>query len=66
MLGEVFIMAKESIKIELDEDDVKKLVAEKYNLDVNSTSISITHFNGDAREASYTSIIVTGKRDNAS
>jgi hypothetical protein len=56
-------MAKESIIIELDENDIKKMVAEKYNLDINRTSIRVSHFNGDAREPEYTSIIVTGQKN---
>ena len=55
-------MAKELVRIELNEDDIKTLVAEKYNLDVTETSIDIRKYDGDARERSYTSIVVTGKR----
>lgn len=55
-------MAIESLKIELNETDIKKLVSEKYNLNVNSVSISISHFKGDARELEYTSIVVTGQK----
>ena len=61
-----FIMAKEYIKIELTEQDIKKMVAEKYNLDINRTTISVSHYNGDAREPAYTSIVVTGQRDGVS
>ena len=43
-------MAKESVKIELNQKDIKQLVAEKYNLDINSASISVSHWKGDARE----------------
>mgnify|MGYP007071578404 CR=1 FL=1 len=56
-------MAKEYIKIELTEDDIKKMVAEKYNLDINRTTINVSHYAGDAREPAYTSIVVTGQRD---
>jgi hypothetical protein len=56
-------MAKESVKIELDQKDIKQLVAEKYNLDVNSASISVSHWNGDAREPEYTLIVVTGQKN---
>ena len=56
-------MAKEYIKIELTESDIKQMVAEKYNLDINRTSISVSHYNGDAREPEYTSIIVTGQKN---
>lgn len=61
--GAFFIMAKEYIKIELTEDDIKKIVAEKYNLDINRTAINVSHYAGDAREPAYTSIVVTGQRD---
>jgi hypothetical protein len=40
-------MVKESIKIELNEDDIKKMVAEKYNLDIEKTTIRIIHYAGD-------------------
>jgi hypothetical protein len=56
-------MAKEYIKIELTKEDIKKMVAEKYNLDINRTTVSVSHYAGDAREPEYTSIIVTGQRD---
>ncbi len=59
-------MAKESVKIELDQKDIKQLVAEKYNLDVNTSSISISHWKGDAREPEHTSIVVTGKKNGGS
>lgn len=54
-------MVKVSVKIELNQEDIKKLVAEKYNIDENSATITISHFNGDAREPEYTSIAVTGQ-----
>ena len=56
-------MAKEYIKIELTEDDIKKMVAEKYNLDINRTTINVSHYVGDAREPAYTSIVVTAQLD---
>jgi hypothetical protein len=40
---------------------VKQMVAEKYNLDVNKTDITVSHYAGDQREPSYTTIIVTCK-----
>lgn len=60
------IMVKEYIKIELTEQDVKEMVAEKYKLDINRTTISVYHYNGDAREPAYTSIVITGQRDGVS
>ena len=53
---------KESVKIELNQNDIKKMVAEKYNLDINITTISVSHYSGDSREPEYTSIIVTGQK----
>jgi len=55
-------MAKEYIKIELSETDIKKIVAEKYNLDINKATISIYHYAGDSRDPSYTSITVTAEK----
>ena len=36
-------MAKELIKIELTEQDIKELVAEKSRLDISETKISVSH-----------------------
>jgi hypothetical protein len=49
-------------KIELDEKDLKELIAEKFNLNKETTTISINKYNGDGREASYTNIIVEGEK----
>ena len=59
-------MAKEYIKIELTESDIKQMVAEKYKLDINKTTINVSHYAGDSREPAYTSIVVTGQRDGVS
>ena len=59
-------MAKEYIKIELTESDIKQIVAEKYKLDINRTTINVSHYAGDSREPAYTSIVVTGQRDGVS
>ena len=56
-------MAKEYIRIELTEDDIRRMVAEKYKLDINKTTISVSHYAGDIREPQYTSIVVTGQRE---
>ena len=42
------------------------MVAEKYKLDINRTTINVSHYAGDAREPAYTSIVVTGQRDGVS
>lgn len=55
-------MAKESIVIEMDEKDVKELVAEKWGLDPKTCTISISHYKGDNREPQYTSITVKGQK----
>lgn len=55
-------MAKILTQIILNEKDIKDLVAERYGLDGTTTTISISHSKGDAREPSYTSITVTGKK----
>ena len=54
-------MAKSYIRVELNENDIKQMVAEKYNLDVNKTDIEVSHYAGDQREPSYTTILVTCK-----
>lgn len=59
-------MAKESVEIELDLKDIKQLVAEKYNLNLNTATVSVSHWKGDAREHEYTSIVVTGQKNGSS
>lgn len=53
-------MATIKTKVELNEKDLKQVLAEKYNLREDSVSISINHYKGDQREPEYTSIIVEG------
>ena len=55
-------MPKEKIKIEFSEADVKDLVIEKYNLNPDTTTIHIYHYNGDYRFGPYTTITVEGER----
>jgi hypothetical protein len=57
-------MPKEKIKIEFNEKDLKELIVEKYKLKIETTTIHVSHYNGDSREPSYTSVIVEGERDN--
>lgn len=53
---------KEIIKIEINEKDIKMLVAEKYGLDVTKAIVRVNHYAGDQREPAYTKIIVEGER----
>jgi hypothetical protein len=55
-------MAEELVKIKLNQQDIKDLVIDKYNLESIGVSISVSHWNGDGREPEYTSIVVTGKK----
>jgi len=56
-------MAKESIVIELDEKDIKDIVAQKWGLDPKTCTINISHWKGDGREPQYTSITVKGQKN---
>ncbi|MCG8786398.1 hypothetical protein G1K52_11575 [Tenacibaculum finnmarkense] len=56
-------MPKESVVIELTQRDIKKMVAEKYNLDINRTTINVSHWEGNQREPEHTSIIVKGQKN---
>jgi len=56
-------MIKETTKITLTEKDIKILVAEKFNLDIDNTTVSVSHYQGDQREPSYTNIIVEGVKN---
>jgi hypothetical protein len=58
-------MAKESVRIELNEKDIKELVAQKWGLDLSSCTISVSHWKGDAREPEYTNIVVTGQKSSS-
>ena len=51
-------MAKIRLKIVLEKEDIKKLIAEKYNLKLHDMSFLINHYVGDAREPEYTSIVI--------
>lgn len=53
---------KESVVIELSEKDIKQLVAERFNLDVNSATVTVSHYRGDIREPAYTTITVKGQK----
>ena len=55
-------MPKEKVKIEFNQNDIKEIIAEKYNLKLETVYLHITHYNGDAREPEYTSIIVEGEK----
>lgn len=57
-------MPKEKIKIEFNEKDLKELIVEKYKLKIETATIRVSHYNGDSREPSYTSVIVEGERNN--
>jgi hypothetical protein len=53
---------KQYIQIELNKSDIAKLVAEKYGLDINQTSVSINYTKGDYPYGSdHVSIIVKGE-----
>lgn len=56
-------MPKEKIKIEFNEKDLKELIVEKYKLKIETATIHVSHYNGDSREPSYTSVIVEGERN---
>jgi hypothetical protein len=56
-------MPKEKIKIEFSEKDLKELVAERYSLRLESCTIHVSHYKGDAREPSYTTVIVEGEKN---
>ena len=52
--------AKVTTKIELNEVDIKEIVASHYGLDINTAKISVNYYAGDAREPSYLTVIVEG------
>jgi len=58
-------MPKEIVKIEFSEQDIKELIAEKYNLSLDTVSIDIYHYEAgnDPREHDYTTITIEGKKN---
>jgi hypothetical protein len=56
-------MPKEKIRIEFNEKDLKELIAEKYNLKIETSTIYVSHYKGDQREPSYTSVVIEGERN---
>jgi methylaspartate ammonia-lyase len=54
-------MPTKKIILEFTEKDLIELIASRYNLDTKKTSISVYTYKGDAREASYSKITVTGE-----
>jgi hypothetical protein len=56
-------MPKEKIRIEFNEKDLKELIAEKYNLKIETSTIYVNHNKGDQREPSYTSVVIEGERN---
>ena len=56
-------MPKEKIRIEFNEKDLKELIAEKYNLNIETSTIYVNHYKGDQREPSYTSVVIEGERN---
>ncbi len=57
-------MPIEKIKLEFNETDLKELIALKYNLKLDKTILYVSHYQGDAREPSYTTIIVESEKIN--
>jgi len=57
-------MAKEYFVVELSEQDIKELIIEKYNLEINGTELMVNHFDGDRNENGYTRITVKGQKKN--
>lgn len=57
-------MPKVKVKIEFNERDLKELIADKYELDLSTTTISIYKYEAgsDPRETSYTTVIVEGEK----
>ena len=55
-------MAKQTIKIELSDKDLKEIIAREYNLKLEKIILRVIHFEGDQREPEYTSIVVESER----
>jgi len=50
-------------KIVLNEKDVKEMLCDAHNLDMDSATMRVSHFEGDQREPSYTEITIEGKEN---
>ena len=55
-------MPKEKVKLEFSEKDLKELIAEKYNLKLDGMYLSVSHYAGDARESSTTTVYVESEK----
>lgn len=51
-------MPIEKTKLEFSEQDLKELIAKEYDLKLEGMSLSVSHYQGDAREGSSTTIYV--------
>lgn len=59
-------MPKELTKIVLTKEDIRQMVALRYNLALPTCTININHFDGysgDPRETAYTNITVEGEKN---
>mgnify|MGYP007068653584 CR=1 FL=1 len=51
-------MPIEKTKLEFSEQDLKELIAEKYNLKLEGMYLNVSYYEGNARESSSTTIYV--------
>ncbi len=55
---------KQEIRIELNEKDLKEVLSEHFKLDSSKATISISKFEGNQREPSYSKVTITAPRNN--
>lgn len=55
-------MPIEKVKLEFSEKDLKDLITEKYELKPESVVLRISHYEGDSRDPSYTTVTVEGQK----
>ncbi len=55
-------MAKEIIKIEISENELKEILAKEFNLKLNNLKLKVHHYEGNQREPEYTKIIIESER----
>lgn len=55
-------MAKQTIKIELNNNDLKEIIAKEFNLKLDKMVLRVHHYPANQREPEFTNIVVESER----
>ncbi len=56
-------MAKETIKIEISQNELKEILANVFNLKLNNLKLKVHHYEANQREPEYTKIVIESDRN---